>query len=477
MSPIPRVHRQALEALLSTLLFALTLLLQTIHTSSKSAAVAGIFVLPSLLTFAIATYVVETAFCLSFAFVQVYWCTILVDLFTSACAQIQIAVAELFKTVDLVVELKSGPFEKGRLIPQGDLSSGPPEWLDRSFISSTADETLLKAVVAPSARATVPNIVFSEDAQDSARYSSHSPSSTSIVASIAHFTSPTFQNTSLVPHSNSTPDLDSDVEWEAADDPAGFTSLFLTPPQASISRSSSTLPSSAFSNSASTLHTLHTLATTPRSTSLDLQSDLEREINAGNPSSTPDITAEIELPKSDPQNVNQVTAEHEEEVHIMDHQRAELDGRTNFFGFDEQEEVTENDHRWKRVKREGKVAEGGRRPWARSDLELPLPTSMSTSAHLVAPQAEDDHLDDEGYTNADFEKAILMSLGLPVDPTPSYGTNPGTITDLRGRSFTPRAVAESRQGAASGFTHPPEDSRPVSPSVSTASTLVETDDE
>lgn len=376
------------------------------------------------------------------------------------------------------------------------------------------------------AGATVPNIVVvTGNLQDSLRSSSRSPSSTTIAASFAHSTPPTLQSGPPTPFSNSTLDLDTDVEWETAGDPAGPTDPFLTPPQVTIvdgrfpdlasnySYSSTPSTASSFAFSSSTT-TIRTPATTPCSTLLYLQSDVELKNNAGSPTSTPDTTAEIELPKRDLRSVSQVdvTARTPDEVHLVDHRLREFGGQTNLFELDE-DEVTEDNYRRRWAKREGRLPEGWRRIWKRPDLELAMPMSM-TFAPLAAPQTDDDDLDDEGCSKGDVDRAILMSLGLPVDPTPLDGTSPDTVIDPQGRSFNrgiviqtpatpPRSVlsetgnnevdddgfsraelsqviAESRPGASSlGFANPPagDPSRPVSPSVSTTSTLVETDDE
>ncbi|KAG8937221.1 hypothetical protein FRC00_007045 [Tulasnella sp. 408] len=710
MSPISRVHRQLLGALLSTFLIVLTLLLPTGYTGSNGTSATGIFSLVLLLASTIARYVVETVFSLRFALLQVYWCTIvghgtfiswslvkLVELYTSTCVRARTYIVEIPKTVNLAVELlifklfsayfdagarclslstkvKSRPSEKGLLTPEGHLSSSPPEPFDCSSFSTTPDCTLSKAAVVPanadptaatlgsskpspgsqgdvlltpspigtaalndsplgksspeiptktapipkrtrkialkrfdfanlvrlrgpvvaavaprsgrsplprivihkdisdssitssvipiftttaaaSARTpsakpaslnryspdldlqfdfesettghpepsthgsgTPPSIIISPDAQHSLRSASYPLSATTIAASFAHSTPPTFHTATLTSRSNSTLGADSDLEWEAAADPTGSNGRFLTPPQTftvngkfpglatsySYSNASSTASLFGFSRSTSTLPTP---ATTPCSTPIDLQSDLEREADVENHISTPDTATAIELPTSDSQDVNQVTAGNpEEEVHVVDHRR-EFDGRTTLFEFDEEDEVPEINRRCQ-AKGESKLLEGGGRIWRRPDSRLAMPTL----APLVASQTEDDDFDDEGSKKGDLERAILMSLGLPVDPTPLDGTSPDPVIDPQGRSFnrgiiihtpaTPprlvvsetgdnelndhgfsraelaRVIAESRQGAASfGVANPPDEGRPASPSVSTTSTLVETDDE
>ncbi|KAG8915464.1 hypothetical protein FRC00_004099 [Tulasnella sp. 408] len=364
---------------------------------------------------------------------------------------------------------------------------------------------------------TPPSIIISPDVRHSLRSASYPLGATTIAPSFAHATPPTFRSATLTSRSNSTLGTDSDLEWETAADPTGSNGRFLTPPQAfivngkfsglatsySYSNASSTASSFGFSRSTSTLPTP---VTTPCSTPIDLQSEPEREADTENHISTPDTATAIELPTSDSQDVNQVTAGNPEEVHIVDHRR-EFDGRTTLFEFDEEDEVPEINRRCQ-AKRESKLLEGGGRIWRRPDSKLVMPTL----APLVASQTEDDDFDDEGSKKGDLERAILMSLGLPVDPTPLDGTSPDPVIDHQGRPFnrgiiihspaTPprlvvsetgdnefndhgfsraelaRVIAESRQGAASfGVANPPEDGRPASPSVSTTSTLVETDDE
>ncbi|KAG9028419.1 hypothetical protein FS837_003889, partial [Tulasnella sp. UAMH 9824] len=153
---------------------------------------------------------------------------------------------------------------------------------------------------------------------------------------------------------------------------------------------------------------------------LDLESDVQREIiTAGVLTSTPDTTSRDESLTRDTQDLGEVGAQDCDKVLVEDHHRTDS--------------VVYGDYSWKWTNREGTLPKGGRRTH-RPDLPPTPPVGAipTLSPPVVTWNNAEDDLDDEGFRKGDLEKAILMSLGFPIDAEPLSGAGP-TPTGVDGR--------------------------------------------
>ncbi|KIO26908.1 hypothetical protein M407DRAFT_23846 [Tulasnella calospora MUT 4182] len=161
--------------------------------------------------------------------------------------------------------------------------------------------------------------------------------------------------------------------------------------------------SSPHSTSASTFQTT---ATTPCSSQIDLQSDVERE-DSGAPTATQLTTVEFEPPQTDERNLNEVAARRSEAemLYVVEDGRADLGARIKF-KFKTTKNVAQSSYHWRWAKTAGKLPEGGRRARRGSELVRQAPVSMPTPPSLVAwglEDEDDDHLDEEEEEEEDDE--------------------------------------------------------------------------
>ncbi|KAG8921147.1 hypothetical protein FRC01_000388 [Tulasnella sp. 417] len=292
-----------------------------------------------------------------------------------------------------------------------------------------------------------PKIIIHEDLPDSSI--SHPPSpafTTSMTTS-----SPYSTWSSRTAASNSSPqfDLRSRFEREVTDHATGLTRTLLTPPHVAFNGkwlgspastrgdsptsdayTTTTTTTTAFSYARST-STVHTPITTPSSSLLEFEHQVEQEIRGGGLHSTPgNGTAEVHPTHRGSETVGEVTAPRQWEQGRAVDRRAESGRRLQASARlqsndDEEEGATERDYRWQWAKQEGKRPERGRRTRrrervTRKTMPMPAPSPFATCG------SEQGGLDAQGFPQADINKVVMMSLGLAVDPAPLRQASPTT---------------------------------------------------
>ncbi|KAG8928337.1 hypothetical protein FRC01_006092 [Tulasnella sp. 417] len=291
-----------------------------------------------------------------------------------------------------------------------------------------------------------PKIIIHEDLPDSSI--SHPPSPA--FATSATTSSPYSTWSSQTAASNPSPqfDLRSRFERKVTNHATGLTRTrptLLTPPHvafngkllgspASIRGDSptsdtyTTTTTTAFSYARST-STVHTAITTPSSSLLEFEHEGEREIRTGGLDSTPDnAPAEVQSPQRGSENAGEVVAPSQWEQGRAVDRRAEsgrcLQASARLQSNDDEDEgVTERDYRWQWAKREGKRPERGRRTRRRERVTrkpMPMPEPSPRAAWGI----EHSGLDAQGFSQADIDKVVMMSLGLAVDPAPLRQSSP-----------------------------------------------------
>ncbi|KIO17218.1 hypothetical protein M407DRAFT_33134 [Tulasnella calospora MUT 4182] len=175
--------------------------------------------------------------------------------------------------------------------------------------------------------------------------------------------------------------------------------------------------------------TFQSTATTPCSSQIDLQSDVEPEV-PGAPTATELTTADAELLKNEEaQNLGQVVTS-PEDVRLRDH-HAGSGARMKIPEFRTAENAAQNDYHWKWAKTVRKRPEGRRRT-RRSELVPQAPVSMPTPPPpLVTCGLDDDYLDGtDGEEEDDSDEAGFSRRQMRKTMAESKQAAPGGVARL-----------------------------------------------